>query len=220
MDRTLCRACGACVDACPAGARERAGERRTVGEVLERVLRDRVFYDGSGGGVTFSGGEPLAQPAFLSAALRACRAEGLHTTLDTSGHAPWEALDSVRGGVDLFLYDLKAMHEATHLRATGVSNARVLSNLRALAAHGHRIVVRVPVVEGVNEDPAEADAIAGLASDLAVEAVELLACHAYAAGKYARLGRPAPDARPTAPERIAAIAARMRRFPVPVRIGA
>jgi pyruvate formate lyase activating enzyme len=220
-DRSRCTVCGTCADACPAEARERIGVARTVAEVMDEVRRDLPFYAASGGGVTISGGEPLAQPRFLEALLRAARAEGIHTTLDTSGHAPWTVLDAVRGLVDLFLYDLKRADDDGHRRWTGVSNATLLDNLRALSARGHRIVVRVPVIAGVNEDPVAADAIAALAAGLpGVERIELLPGHRYAGGKYERLGRRAPDVGAVPDERLGAIAERMRRHAVAVRAGA
>ncbi len=197
-----------------------AVQRNRARRRLREVTRDLPFYEVSGGGVTVSGGEPLAQIDFLDALLRACRAHGLHTALDTSGYAPWEALDRVRAQVELFLYDLKLMDEERHRRFTGVSNGAILGNLRALSERGHRIVVRVPVIEGVNDDPASMDAIAAFAAGLPrVEAIELLRGHRFASGKYERLGRRPPEAGAAAAERLAGIAARMREHDLVVRAG-
>jgi len=217
-----CQACGACVAACYAGAREMVGRTMGVAEVMAEVERDRAFYDQSGGGVTFSGGEPLAQPEFLGELLAACRARGLHTAVDTCGYAPWEVVDRIRPWVDLFLYDVKAVDEARHREFTGVSNALILANLRRLAGLGHEIVLRVPLVPGVNDDAASIDALGALAASLARRyPVSLLPYHEIGIDKYRRLGREyllkgVPE--PTA-ERMAELAARLARFGLQVHIG-
>jgi pyruvate formate lyase activating enzyme len=130
-DVAKCLRCGTCVAACYAEARQIVGQEMAAAQVMAEIERDVPFYDESGGGATFSGGEPLLQPDFLCELLSACRARGIHTAVDTCGFAPWEVLDSVRKYVDLFLYDLKLMDEARHRAFTGVSNALILSNLRA-----------------------------------------------------------------------------------------
>ena len=124
----------------------------TVEQVMDDVLRDVVFYDESGGGVTFSGGEPLLQGDFLLDLLRACKAHDLHTVVDTCGFASPETLDRVRPYVDLFLYDLKLMDDDRHRVVTGASNRLILDNLRRLAEHNHPVVLRVPVIPGINDD--------------------------------------------------------------------
>ncbi len=191
-DRTLCRDCDAysCADVCYAEAREVAGRPMTVEQVMAAATRDLPFYEESGGGVTLSGGEPLLQAEFAAALLAALKAAGIHTTLDTCGHAPWEALDRLRGDVDLFLYDVKLMDEERHRRFTGVGNRRILENLRALAARGRRVVLRFPVVPGVNDDDANVAALVALASDLrGLAGVDLLPYHRMGIDKYARLDR-------------------------------
>ena len=112
----------------------------TVQQVITEIESDHVFYEQSGGGVTFTGGEPLAQPQFLIELLTACRNRSLHTTVDTSGFTPWHVLDEVRPFVDLFLYDLKLVDETRHKQWTGVSNIKILSNLRKLSELDHKIV--------------------------------------------------------------------------------
>jgi pyruvate formate lyase activating enzyme len=190
VDRARCRASGNCAAACPAEALEIVGREMTVEQVLAELERDRTFYEQSSGGVTFTGGEPLAQPRFLLDLLTACRTRGLHTALDTSGCAPWPVLDEVRPLADLFLYDLKLVDDARHRKWAGVSNVDILSNLRQLAELGHEILVRVPLIPGVNDDEENLRATGTFLASLArVPAVELLAYHNIAEAKYAGLGR-------------------------------
>lgn len=179
-----CVRCGACVAECPTGARELIGRRMDVAEVLAEILKDRLFFDESGGGVTFSGGEPLAQGPFLAALLAACRREGVATAVDTCGYAPLPELLSLAPQVDLFLYDIKALDEGRHRRYTGVSNAPILSNLAALGpAHGN-VWVRVPVVPELNDTAAEAAAIAQFVCRVpGVQQVHLLPYHDLGCGK-------------------------------------
>lgn len=187
-----CMACGRCAAVCPARARTITGWKATVADVMREVVRDTVFYDESGGGVTFSGGEPLAQPEFLLALLRACRAQGIHTCIDTSGYAPRRALLDVAAETDLFLYDLKLMDPAGHALYTGGELNLVLDNLRALSAVHSCINIRIPVIPGINDGDDNIRAagafIAGLEAN--VRDVTLLPYHATGLAKYARLGKP------------------------------
>lgn len=224
-DRSRCHHCGACVEVCYAGARELAGRWMTVEEVIAEVERDIPFYGasegGERGGVTFSGGEPLSQPDFLHALLVACRARGLHTAVDTSGFAPWPVLDRIRGLVDLFLYDLKVVDDARHRRYTGVSNRRILENLRRLSAAGHRIFLRIPLIPGVNDDPeAVHQALAFAATLPRIDRVDLLPYHATGLGKYERLDIPYAlhETRPPSDERVAEIARAWERAGFAVKI--
>lgn len=185
-----CLVCGACVEACPTGARRIAGYRVELEELVEEILSDRVFFEQSGGGVTFSGGEPLHQAAFLLQALEACRREGLHTAVDTCGLASGEELVSVAALTDLFLYDVKFVDDRRHREHTGVGNERILANLRMLVDQGRRIWLRVPVIPGVNDDRDNLDGVAELAASLpGVERVCLLPYHRTGESKLARLGR-------------------------------
>ncbi len=123
----------------------------TVDEVMDEVLPDQLFYEESGGGVTFSGGEPLMQEVFLTELLQACRQQGLHTVLDTSGYASTDIITKVAPYVDLFLYDLKLMNNALHKKYTGVSNESILSNLSMLSRTGEKIIFRFPVIPGITD---------------------------------------------------------------------
>lgn len=187
-DPAECTACGTCADACPANARQLAGEEMSVDEVMELVTRDRVFYEESGGGVTFSGGEPFAQPAFLRALLIAAKREGLSTAVDTCGFAGRGLLLELAPLVDLFLYDLKMLDPERHLRVIGVPLAPILSNLEALAKTSRAVWLRVPIVPSFTDHDADLDAIARLAASLrSVRQVSLLPYHATGAGKFRRL---------------------------------
>jgi pyruvate formate lyase activating enzyme len=194
----------------------------TVDEVMAAVERDRPFYEESGGGVTFSGGEPLMQPAFLLALLRESKARGLHTAVDTCGFATGETLELIRPYVDLFLYDLKVMDDRLHRRFTSVSNGCILKNLEMLSRQGHALVLRVPIVPGVNDEDAAIGELGRFMAGLPhLARVDILAYHRTGAEKYSRLGRayPLPDAQPPSEARMAEIARQLQQFGVNVKIG-
>jgi pyruvate formate lyase activating enzyme len=185
----LCQQCGRCTDGCHAAAREWIGKRMTVEQVLEEALRDAPFFEQSGGGVTFSGGEPLAQPEFLGALLASCKGRGVHTVVETCGMAAWEVLERTATSVDLFLYDLKLMDDGDHRRFTGEGNRQILENLSRLSRAGAAVVARLPVVPGVNDDPVNLRAAADfLRERTAVRAVHLLPFHRMGLDKAERLG--------------------------------
>jgi len=218
--RERCTACGACVEVCYAGARELVGRQMTVADVMAEIERDRPFYDQSGGGVTFSGGEPLSQPAFLRDLLEACKDMELHTVLDTCGFVAWEVLDGVRAYVDLFLYDLKLIDDARHREVTGVSNEPILRNLSRLSREGHRIILRVPIIPGVSDDETNLRQIGRFAASLpSLRRVDLLPYHRIGRDKYQRLGKdclmPAVD--PPTHERVTEIARMAAGFGLEVR---
>jgi pyruvate formate lyase activating enzyme len=217
-----CTLCGTCVETCFAEAREMVGREMTVDGVLAEIVRDLPFYEQSGGGVTFSGGEPLSQPRFLEALLAACRDQEIHTALDTCGYARWELLDRLRRDVDLFLYDLKLMDDARHRRFTGVSNALILENLRALMEHGHEITVRVPLIPGVNDDAENLDRLGRFVAGLpGVARVDLLPYHHTGKDKYGRLNRPygLMTLRPPSEEDVARAQGVLEKYSLEVKTG-
>ncbi|KXG74461.1 4-hydroxyphenylacetate decarboxylase activating enzyme [Thermotalea metallivorans] len=165
------------------------GRMVTAGEVMEEIEKDRVFYEESGGGVTFSGGEPLMQPGFLHALLSKCKERKIHTALDTSGYVSWETLSRISANVDLFLYDIKHTDDRRHMELTGVSNRQIFHNLKNLAGAGKKIWIRVPVMPGLNDDQENMLKIADLMHALNLKDIFLLPYHRIATDKYGRLGR-------------------------------
>jgi pyruvate formate lyase activating enzyme len=189
-DREGCVSCGECAETCVAGAREMAGRSYDTAEVLAELERDRLFYEESGGGVTFSGGEPLLQWRFLGELLRACRRMELHTAVDTSGFASREVFEGLLPDIDLVLYDLKHTDAEQHRKYTGVALEPILRNLRLLAERGVPVWLRVPLVPGINDDEANLRRLGELARGMPnIRQVNLLPYHHTAEGKYEHLGR-------------------------------
>jgi pyruvate formate lyase activating enzyme len=221
-DREVCARCGTCVAFCAADAREIAGREMTVDDVMAEVLHDVIFYDQSGGGVTFSGGEPLLQGDFLFDLLRVCKDYDLHTIVDTCGYASADTLDRVRPYVDLFLYDIKVMDDARHREVTGVSNALILDNLRRLADHQHPVVMRLPIIPHISDDEDNVRQVGMLASRMPnVERVDLLAYHKLGKDKYERLGRlnPMPETAEPSEDTLVEIKHLLETFGLNVTIG-
>ncbi|MBI9084694.1 MAG: glycyl-radical enzyme activating protein [Desulfobacterales bacterium] len=176
------------------------GNHVTAGQVMAEIRKDVIFYDESGGGATFSGGEPLMQPAFLTALLDLCRAEAIHTTVDTSGFASPETMAAVAPKTDLILFDLKLMDETAHRHHTGVSNDRILKNLAIVTASGTPVRIRIPLIPGITDSRENLEGIADrIRSVGAVNHVDLLPFHPAADAKYQRLGMANPMAGIEAP---------------------
>ncbi len=188
-----CIRCGTCGRACPSGALELIGRPVTVAEVLAEVEKDRVFHEESGGGLTCSGGEPLAQPEFLAALLDECRRREIHTVVDTCGYAPPEVLDAIAPLADLFLYDVKVMDDTAHQAFTGESNRLILANLARLAEAGRPVIARIPLIPGFNDSDENirqtAVFLAGLRT---IRSVNLLPFHRAGSNKFPRLRREDP----------------------------
>jgi pyruvate formate lyase activating enzyme len=167
------------------------GYAADVESVMKELVRDTAFYDQSGGGVTFSGGEPTAQPEFLEAALRACKQNGLHTTVDTCGYAPFEVLERIRALTDLFLFDLKLMDSQAHREHTGMPNDLILINLNRLAGMGSNVWIRVPLVPEITDTEENLGAMADFLQPLtSIRRINLLPYNKLGEDKIARYRLP------------------------------
>lgn len=192
IDRARCPVCGLCAQACPAGALEVIGRQWSPADLLVELLKDQVFYQTSGGGVTFSGGEPLMQADFLEQLLPRCQENGLHVALDTCGGVSWPRYQPLLPWIDLVLFDLKIMDADHHQAATGVNNDLVLANARRLAAAGKPLWIRTPIIPGYTADLANIQAIGRFIRDQlpTVQRWDLLAYTNLGRPKYHRLDRP------------------------------
>lgn len=191
-DRSLCTDCGGCVGACPADARELAGKMTTVREAVDKVKQDKLFYDGSGGGITISGGEALAHHDFSTHLFAASHAEGIHTAIETSCFARREVIDQVFAHVDLGLLDVKHMDNNIHRELTGVPNELILDNIRHIHCDLHvPVILRVPTIPGYNDSKVNIAAVGKFAASLGSDVeVNLLPYHRLGESKSESLGRP------------------------------
>jgi pyruvate formate lyase activating enzyme len=188
-DRKSCERCGECVEQCYADAREVVGKEVTVSEIMPELLKDAVFYDESGGGVSLSGGEPLLQHEFALALLQVCKANGLHTVVDTTGFTSPAILERISQFVDLFLYDLKTLNDGKHIEFTGVSNQIILENLERLVRWEKDVIVRIPIIPAVNDDVESIRSIGAYLGSLGrIREIQLLPYHKSGVDKYQRLG--------------------------------
>ena len=187
----ICSACGLCAEVCPARASEMSGRYESVADLIKVIEEERPFFDQSGGGVTFSGGEPLLYPKFLHEILDACGELRIHRTVDTSGLTATRTLLETAKRTDLFLYDLKLMDSEKHRQWTGVGNRRILQNLQVLAETGADIQIRIPLIKGVNSDEQNIEASASFVAALPGprKRVNLLPYHDVAEGKSTKLGK-------------------------------
>ncbi len=195
-----CMACGRCVELY-CGALELFGKTMTAEAALEEVLRDRLFYETSGGGMTISGGEPLYQAEFSTELLRLARQAGIHTCMETCGFARPEIVAATAEYTDLYLFDWKETDPVRHRQYTGVDNDLIASNLRLLNRLGKKIVLRCPIIPGYNDDQTHFEGIAGLANQLdGIQHVEVEPYHAFGQSKYERLGRSYEPGEVSAPQ--------------------
>lgn len=216
-----CRGCGVCEDVCPAAARELCGRKITAEALMAELLKDELFFR-DGGGVTFSGGEPLLQPEFLMEALRACGREGFHRAVDTCGFVPGKTLLLAARFTDLFLYDLKCMDADKHKLYTGVDNTLILENLVSLMEAGAKVNIRFPFIPGYTDDDENAAALASFVSKLkGITAVNILPYHTAAKGKHERWNMEyrLPGLLPPTEHRTRRAAGIIEAYGVPVHIG-
>ncbi len=188
-----CIGCGKCQDMtvkdtdffCPADAKEICGKKMLAEDVMKEIVKDKAFYEASGGGVTFSGGECMLQIGFLSQLLNLCKEEGIHTAVDTAGHLPWNYFEEIMDNTDLFLYDMKCFSSELHQKGTGVFNELILENLQRLAKiFPEKILVRIPVIGGFNDDEEEMEQMANYLKSIGINQVELLPYHKMGEHKY------------------------------------
>jgi pyruvate formate lyase activating enzyme len=192
VDKNTCVGCGRCVIACPSSALELKGDWRDDDTVLRELLEDKDFYNCSGGGVSISGGEPLQQADFVFSLLEKSKKAGLHTVLDTSGYCDWKLWEPNLKLTDLILFDVKAYSELVHQRLTGVSNKPILENLRNLLVSRTPLIIRIPVIPGMNDAEDEILSIGRFISDAGGVKipVNLLPFHRYGEYKYEQLSIP------------------------------
>jgi len=189
IDRERCIQCGECTQVCPTQALEMKGKRMTVADVMRELQKEENLYRRSGGGITLSGGEPLAQPAFARELLKACKEKGWHTAIETTGFTTPEVIADVFPYVDLALTDIKAINPAIHLANTGIENSQILENLLRISFLT-KTIVRIPVIPGVNDNPEEIHNIAEFARLMSnVDTLHLLPYHSFGENKYGLLGR-------------------------------
>ena len=201
---------------------ELIGRIVTVDEICKELLKDRVFYQTSNGGVTFSGGEPLWQSGFVAQVARKMKAEGIHTALDTASDVGWCHFEEVLDFIDLVLFDIKFADRDLHRRYTGRDNDLILGNLQLLAQKGIPMHIRLVMIPGINDSEAEIRARMEIASSLrSVEQIDILPYHRYGAGKYARLGLEYPlmELEEYSPGMIAEISALVESYGIKTTVG-
>ena len=182
-----CNKCGKCEELCPGNAIEIIGKILSVEDLLKEIKKDIVFYNESGGGVTFSGGEALLQIDFLRSVLDAVKQSGIHIVLDTSGYAKTRDILSVINNVDLFLYDLKHMNDVVHRELTGVSNKLILENLKTIVSLNKKVWIRIPILPGLNDDELNIKLTCDYLKYLKLEKTFLLPYTKLAEDKHSRL---------------------------------
>lgn len=185
-----CTLCGKCTFYCPVDARKVCGREYTVDEVFAEVIKDKAYYDNSGGGVTFSGGECMLQIDFLLEILKKCKENGIHTAVDTAGHIPFESFEKILPYTDLFLYDIKMFDNQKHKKCTGVGNELILENLKKLFKSKAKIWIRIPIISDINDSVEEMQKIKDFLDENGKPAkIELLPYHAMGENKYASIGK-------------------------------
>ena len=185
-----CDLCGKCTVYCPTHAKEVSGKTYTVSEIVKEVAMDKIFYDYSGGGVTFSGGECMLQIDFLEKALYECQKLGIHTAVDAAGNVPWEYFERIIPYTNVFLYDVKCYSNDLHIEGTGGSNKRILDNLKRLSdTFEGDIIIRVPVIPTFNDDAEELEKMADLLQKINYKDIDILPYHVMGNNKYEALGK-------------------------------
>ena len=223
LDQLKCDLCGACVDTCHSQALKLVGEKMTVTQVIKEIEKDMIFYDQSGGGVTFSGGEPLMQPHFLYSLLKTCKELGIHTAVDTCGFANSEVLLKISKHVDLILFDLKVIDDEKHVKFTGVSNKSILENLKKLSGCGRKIIVRFALIPSVNDDEKDILELGAFVSSLkSVKELSILPYHKAGVEKFKRLRKQKNSlfiSSPPSDEKLSEIERKLKNFGLKIQTG-
>lgn len=214
IDREKCDGCGECVKICPSNARALRGEIWTVGDILKTVMRDKKFYENSGGGITLSGGDPLYQPEFALAILQSCKEAGLHTVIETCGCTSWPTMEKLLHYIDLVFYDIKCIEPAKHKKATGKSNEQILENIKKVAKL-KPLRVRVPMIPGFNDTPEDVRAIVKFVKkEIGPLEIDLLPYNNLGESKYERLDRSGITLQPQDDDHMEALKKLVRISPV------
>jgi pyruvate formate lyase activating enzyme len=194
-----CVLCGTCVEACLSQARMLMGQDMTVDEIMLEIMKDKAFYETSGGGVTISGGDPLLQSEELIELLVRLKTAGIHVALDTSGYSNWNKLNKLIDQIDLFLFDLKVVNQRKHLKYTGADNEIIIENLQRLSDNNQLIWIRIPLIEGINTDEKDIDEFIGILKNIRFEQINLLPYHAYGTDKFRKFAIEETEWNPKSP---------------------
>jgi pyruvate formate lyase activating enzyme len=223
-DRRYCDNCGKCAEVCSTGARKMVGEEMTVGQVLEEIEKDTLFYSNSGGGITLSGGEPTMQPEFSLGLLKTCKERGIHTAMETCGYVKWDILDEMLQYLDLVYMDIKHISPVEHKKLTTKGNRLILENARRVAAKypGKPLIIRVPVIPGYNDTDENIASTAQFVRQLRRDCkIELLPYHKLGVPKYKALSKdyPLPDLEPPSEYHLRALKELVKSYGVQAQMG-
>jgi len=221
INRKICSLCEICAKNCPSGALELVGKETSVDEIMRELNKDSTFYDESKGGITISGGEPLLQIDFTAAILNECKKRSIHTAVDTCGYASLKAIEIIKDKADLFLYDLKIMNDTKHRKYTGKSNKQILRNFKILANNGSDLLVRLPIIPGINDDRKNIQETADFVFLNGAKRVCLLPYHRAGIEKYRSLGKryDLNSIRPPSEQKLNAIKEQLEASGLIVKIG-
>ena len=185
----ICSSCGKCVQICPTASQQIIGKKISAEKIIEEIEKDRLYFESSSGGITFSGGEPLMQHFFLKETLKLCKNRGIHTALDTSGYSTIEVFNTILNYTDLFLYDLKILDDQQHKKYTGVSNKNIIKNLKTLQKKRKDVILRFTIINGITNTKENLRNIINFVSSLkGINEIDLLPFHNINE-KYHRIGK-------------------------------
>ncbi|MFW6124030.1 MAG: glycyl-radical enzyme activating protein [Acidobacteriota bacterium] len=220
INKNKCKMMGECAEACPTSALKIVGRQISLDELMKEIEKDQIFYQNSNGGITFSGGEPLAQIEFLDALLQRCSTQHIHTVVDTCGYAPFENFEKIMDKVDLFLYDLKMMDEEKHIETTGASNQLILENLKNLGKSGKKIHIRIPLIPEVNDTNENArETSLFLRTISGINNISLLPYHKAGNQKYLNLKRNTKNIQPIPETKIKRLQEIYEKFGFSIKMG-